>query len=213
MLSSVTNFFKRTDPDWQRFRQIAERKTLLTPDYHELQQFERIKVFVYNECQKDQPQHAKLGPAVLYGGFGYTEDNSYVLYKKLLGKETFPFAMEIQDNQRHGMSSFLGDPGQVMGELWSIRPADVVELDYYMLNTVYYDRKRVKLLITRSKTDVYKTEAFMYIGRPEFWNDQIFSNEGRDLFARSSRLFATKENSDTLGAHYVFDYNVEVGKK
>ncbi len=141
------------------------------------------------------------------------------MYKKLLGKETFPLAFKIEDDQKHGLSSLLGDMGQVMGELYSIPPMHVVALDLYMLNTVQFERIPVQVLIPfkpqgQDKFEIHKTEAMMYVGRQDFWNDQLKDAEQRKLFSQSKRLFAVKETDEPeLGAYFTFDYNIEARKE
>lgn len=214
----LSSFFKREDPMWAQFRLEAEKKALLTPDLAELKTFSNVNVFVYNEIQSEQPQN-ELVSMGLYRGIGYTKQSDFVLYKKLLGKETFPFALQITEDQRLGMSSYLGDPGQIMGEVYTIPiPAErIIALDEYMLNTVYFDRKRVTILVpfrtdpASDKFDMNEIEAFMYVGRQEFWNEQITKSDSNVLFAKSQRLFANKE--DNIGAYYTFDYKVEATKE
>lgn len=222
MFNAITKLFSRVDPDWAKFRQEAENKCLLTPDLSELQQYKRIPVFVYNELQNGQPQNIRLKDCE-YGGYGYTESSDFVMYKKLLGKETFPFAMPISEDQKTGTASpsptsYLGDPGQIMGEIYRLTPQQVVEIDNYMLNTVYYERRRTDILVPVRANDsdefkIMKVNAFIHVGKSEFWNDQIFSGEGKKLFARSKRIFNVKDkNNEPLSAYYTFDYNVEAGK-
>jgi hypothetical protein len=220
MISAIKNYFHKTDPVWQTFKQEAERKMLFTKDWAELSQYERLKVFVYNEVQRGQIKHNLLGTNPVYGGLCYTESSDYVLYKKMLGKETFPFALEISEDQKHGMSSLIGDPGQIMGEMYSLTPLEIKKLDDYLLNGVYFNRKKVKVLIpykvdsSKDEFSVCTVEAFMWVGDASFWTDQISSSEAKNLFKRSLRLFAAKDNKEeTLGAYYVFDHNVEATEK
>jgi hypothetical protein len=175
-------------------------------------------VFVYNECKKGGPQNKVLNGGV-YNGFGYTDSPDFVLYKKLLGKETFPFAIQIKDEHRLGMSSHFGDPGQVMGEIWTLTPEQIIALDNYVLNTVQFDRVRVKVTVPfypyknkETDLDVSTTEAYMYVAREEFWKDQISDAEATKFFKKSPRIFCAKEynNKETLNAYFVFDYDAEL---
>lgn len=219
MLNTIKKIFTREDQDWKKFKQEAEHKALFTPDLALLQQQARWPVFVYNELQQGQVQNLRMSKSI-YRGLGYTKTSDFVMYKKLLGKETYPLAMAVSEDQKFGISSLIGDMGQIMGELYSVTPYDIIQLDEYHLNTVSFERKTVPILIPykadakADKFDMYEREAFMYIGRPEFFNEQIFSSEGKKLFAYSQRLFVTKENKDEpLGAYYVFDHNLEAHKE
>lgn len=216
MFQKLNALLTRPNIEWQRHIQEAARKSMFTPDAADIQELSGVNVFVYNETQSGQPKHGLLGPEAVFAGFGYTEGTDFVLYKKLLGKETFPFALKIRPDQILGAdtpapSSFIGDPGQVIGEVYTIRPKQLIELDFYMLNTVQFTRERTKIIIPFSidtKTVEYKTaDVFMYVGKPDFWDDQIASPEGKKLFERSTRIFGVKE--DTIGSHYTFDWNIE----
>jgi hypothetical protein len=220
MLQAITNFFTRTDPNWLRFRAEAERRAQFTPDILDIQQLYAVNVFVYNECMASGPKHTTLGPNAKYGGLAYTESSDFVLYKKELGNETFPIAFPVTDEQKIGMSTLIGDPGQVMGEVWSIRPDDLISLDYYMLNTVRFNRKPVNITIpyradTNSEFEPVTKEVFMYVGDLDHWKDQLLDNEMRKSLVPSKRLFCVKDRNfnETLGSYFVFDYNIEAYRK
>lgn len=216
MLGALKAYFQKTDPLWQRFQQEASRKAMFTPDIEDIQSRYAINVFVYNECQKNGNKSDVLGKQAAYQGLAYTESSDFVLYKKLLGIETYPIALPITEDQKHGWSSLIGDPGQIMGEIYSIRPYDLIQLDNYMLNTVQFQRKRVKVVVPyhaneTSPLDTHVVEVFMYVGDYDFWRDQLFDAEAKKAFAKSSRLFCSKEenNKETLGAYYTFDCILE----
>lgn len=215
----MSKLLRKEDPLWQQYRAEAEKKALMTPDLAYLKECAMVNIFVYDDMQTNQPNNRKLEGG-MYRGFGYTKASDFVLYKKLLGKETFPFALQITEDQRIGMSSYIGDPGQIVGEVYTLfNPSDkIIDLDSFVLNTVYYDRKIVPVLIPY-KTDpnaesfeIKEIEAFMYIGSQEFWGEQLSSHEGKSLFKQSQRIFGSKEIGDNLGAYYTFDYNVEARK-
>lgn len=212
----MLGFFKKTDPLWEQFSEEANRKAQFTPDIEDVQDKYCHNVFIYNECQSHGPKNNVINGSV-YGGHSYTESSDYVLYKKLLAKETYPFAFEITDDEKLGRSSYIGDMGQIMGELWLIRPNDLIALDNYMLNTVQFDRKRVKIVVPfhadeQSPVDVHTIEAWMYVAKKKFWSPQIADAQAKKFFRRSSRLFCTKDNNnkDTLSAYYIFDYDAEL---
>ena len=213
---NFARIFDRTDPMWTKFREEADRKAMFTPDIADIQDQYAHNIFIYNECMRGNPQHNVLGEASLFGGLAYTESSDFVLYTKKLGRETYPFALPITDDHKMGRSSLIGDPGQIMGEVYSIRPDALISLDNYMLNTVQFERKRVKVVRPyhpdeKSALEVHTTEVWMYIGSYEFWKDQINDAEAKKLFIKTPRLFATKDsnNKETLGAYYIFDYNFE----
>jgi gamma-glutamylcyclotransferase (GGCT)/AIG2-like uncharacterized protein YtfP len=201
---------------WKQFRAEAERKAMFTPDIEKVQSQRAHNVFVYNECIRGLPKHTVLGLSAVFNGAAYTEGSDYVLYKKMLGKETYPISFQIRKDQVMGMSSLIGDPGQIMGEIYTIRPEALISLDNYMLNTVQFERKRVKVLrpfhpTAGAELEIHAIEMWMYVGIFDFWQDQMSDPESRKIFKRSIRLFAAKDITDKepLGAHYCFDYNLE----
>jgi gamma-glutamylcyclotransferase (GGCT)/AIG2-like uncharacterized protein YtfP len=201
------------DAFWQKCMQEAELRNRHTPDWNALQTHEGVPIFIYDSHMKNQPNNSVLGEGILYFGAAWTESSQFVMYKKMLGKDTFPLAMQIEEDQVLGLSSLLGDPGQVMGELYAVRPNTIAKLDEDVLNLVYYERKMVKIVssVTYS-TGILETkvvEAFMYVGRRKFWEDQMRDEKAKHLFQRSPRLFCSKDRGEGLGAYYTFDYKVE----
>lgn len=69
---------------------------------------------------------------------------------------------------------------KIKGELWSVTAAHIIALDLHMMNNVMFKRQRVvvetpmKCVHNGSVERIIPDqEAFMYVGIPEFWEDQI----------------------------------------
>lgn len=187
-----------------------------TPDLTELQAQFGHNVFVYNQTKRNDPEHKVFKGPKFYRGLGYTASRDFVMYKKDLGLESFPIVLEITEDQKLGIdNSLLGEPGQIMGEVFSTRWESIVELDQYHLNMVQFNRIRVAVIVPfqLEGTDQWNHKeipVWMYVGNPEFWNPQLFSSEAKKLFKPSHRLIAEKSYKDEeLGAFYTFDYKVE----
>ena len=219
MFQKLKGIFTRADADWARYSQEASKKALFTPDLAELQQKETINIFLYNEMQTGQPNHGKLGPTAIYRGCGYTASSAYSMWTKRLGNETFPMALKIEDDHVLGQTSLIGDPGQIMGEVYTIRPFEIIPLDEYMLNCVYFERTPTQILVPfktdpkNDKFDFVVAEAYMWTARRQFWDEQIADVEAKHLFRRVKRLFNAKSISEeSLGSYYVFDAKVELDR-
>lgn len=69
---------------------------------------------------------------------------------------------------------------KIKGELWKVRASHIMELDLHMMNNKMFKRQRVIVEIplkcvyngTVERT-ILEQEAFMYVGIPSFWEDQI----------------------------------------
>jgi hypothetical protein len=181
-------------------KQVIEMmaKYSMSPDHQQLVMKDWHKVFVYNECQRGQSHFRELGlyvenlvgfgaeTDVQYRGGAFTVDR-YLLYKKKLGKETFPFAM-IPQRIRGGEHGVF--PHKVSGQLFLLRPHCLFNLDNYMLNTIQFERVRVPIQLRYHERSsdfgnhfgdqkIKITNAYMYVGKTDFWLDQIASQPER----------------------------------
>jgi gamma-glutamylcyclotransferase (GGCT)/AIG2-like uncharacterized protein YtfP len=213
LVHKAMGLFTKMDPLWKKFAELAEQKSKFTPDRADLMQFATHGVFIYDSHQGTKSKHGNLGVKPVFHGHAYTESSDYVMYKKNVGIESFPFAMEISDKHRMGeFSSLIGDPGQIMGEVYELPTESIVALDENMLNTVYFNRKRVTVLVMSPEGSKYKSlrriQTWMYVGNPEFWTDVIAKASQTKLISQSTRLFAAKEET-SLGAFYVFDHKLD----
>ena len=155
-----------------------------TPDLWRLEQYELQLLFVCDEMQPSHTKNTKLQGGIELGT-AYTEDN-FQMYKKRLGKESFPIPME-QNGDTSKDTIFTGLPKTtIKGELFAIRPEQFISLDKYKENRLNFLRKRVSLYIPYREVSWNKEQgvvtseeivkspvkAWMYVGNPEFWNGQ-----------------------------------------
>ena len=181
-----------------------------TPDLWKLQTRPKHLLFVYNEMQTNQRKHGMIGMERL--GAAITEADNYVMWKKKLGRETFPFALEINSEQKFGNSSFLGKPAKIVGELYEVAPSMIKSIDSYLLNGVTFDRKRVALQVPfRYRDDppstqrVQRIKAWMYVGPDEFWLDQLDTG----AVYTQVKLYSANSYSETLDKYYFFNEKLE----
>jgi hypothetical protein len=168
-----------------------------TPDIFHLEQFKSQLLFVHDDMAQLQPNHDLIKEGSLSGfypfNYGYTT-KSYSFLKKNLGLKSFPIALDIPIDVANQLPTYMSEEYRIRGELYAIRPLQFLKLDTHRQNGVQFIRRRVninigyKKLYHHSITDskgVYHSEynlgkeqmltvqAWMYVGREEYWRDQL----------------------------------------
>lgn len=175
--------------DWDRER------LQFTPDYQKLSQQLSVLVFIHDDMMQLQPNHDIVKMGSLSGFFpfmyGYTSRRlSFV--KKELGLKSFPVALDIRD--KDDLQMFMADEYRIRGEVYAIRPQQIIELDRHRQNGVQFHRISVNINIGYQK--LFRRHWFdaegrihneynlgreemitqvmqMYVGRTEYWMDQL----------------------------------------
>jgi hypothetical protein len=158
-----------------------------TPDLPELEKKMRCTVFVYDDMLKGGKLHEYVTQTNVSGRWpvfaGYTVDPFYH-WKKDLGNESTSVVLEDQ------VSGFQRDPikpHRVWGEVYSIRPIQLVKLDFIRENGLQFFRKRVDIYVPNYKLIYSKqnplpvlvepekqtVEAYMYVGNHYYWDNQL----------------------------------------
>jgi hypothetical protein len=183
MLNVVKNLFRRPS-----LEKVPD--TIFTDDFWKLEQYMFQLIFVADELKRGGKYHSFIAehsrsPEPVHPSC-YTS-GEYHFFKKDLGEgHSFPFALP----SNYKPSAFLRyppEPARIKGELWAIRPKAFISLDIHRQNGVMFRRERVR--ITYPTTPIaYSTQnplphilpdqiatvmAWMYIGIPTYWDDQI----------------------------------------
>lgn len=149
-----------------------EAITEFTPDASLLTQYEIIPVFLYGTLMEGYPEAGLVTQfnnmstltAFTYGNFS--------CWKKKLGKLSFPIAMEPTPSPYS-----LAPANTVKGQLFFLFPEAFYELDKRFRNGLQFTRKLVPICAfnreQRRPMVEYEFEAFMYIGNPEYWENQF----------------------------------------
>lgn len=193
--SKITNTH-RPDAQW-----IAEASSQnpLTPDAWVLSRFQYQLLFVYGTQMRGHPQHELVMNHGAYAATAYT-DGKFSLWKKRLGHESYPIALEGSGWRR---PDWARPPHErVQGELYAIQTQQLIELDKHFQNTLEFKRKRVPLVlpyrelftvpgtplqqaidaslgldtkdqVVTTETKVHLVKAWMYIGCSEYWDEQL----------------------------------------
>lgn len=174
-----------------------------TPDIAKLERYKYQLIFVYDETMFGHPQAQLLKDKASLLSKAITK-NQYTMWKRKLGKETYPVAM---DKKFHNLLS-----APIKGELYRMRPKHFIELDSYKDNGVRYYRKRIDIVVPWKEVVRHKTtnvvitkaerktevKAWMYIGVPDFWEEVL------DAGFMSSPVRCFQPNDPRAKPYYMF---------
>jgi hypothetical protein len=200
-----------TELDWFLKKNIQGR---FTPDFWQLQQKQNHHVFVYDNVMKDHHKHVLIDEAPFLG-VAFTLQAKYMMWKKDLGVESYPFVLEGVARS----SRIVVEPSRIKGELYDLTPEQVIKLDGYMYNTVQFNRIRLKVLIphfNRHGVNLVKevgpaVEAWFYLGIKDYWEDLLDGGYQYPMVTHQE----TFKSFPTLGPsfHYRVRENVEITSK
>ncbi len=148
------NFLRKTVAEPKVLRDGFGEYNTHTPDYYLLEQREFHLFLICDEMMNGHWKHDLLEPGSLYCSQAFTMD-PYILLRQSNGKQATVLTLEPQ----------VGKPGllwqrpmaPVRGELYALRPYQILELDKYKENGVLFHRKRVPIDIPYREK--YETEA------------------------------------------------------
>lgn len=159
----------------------ANEEAALTPDIWRIERYKTQLLFVCDEMQSNCHHHPLLcSQAKSCVAFS---DTTFSMWKKRMGKEStaIPLRLEFQS----GMAQRSVSLEHVKGEIHQIPPRHFIELDKIKQNGVQFRRVRTSFLVPHTTTrwskqtgtfkekTLDRVKAWMYIGIPEYWNDQI----------------------------------------
>ncbi len=177
--------------DWKKDSYLTEdllqRKNDCSPDFLEWKNTENIPVFVYGNERLGKKHQDVLRPHT-YMGEGVTVMQHYLMERTEYDGPIVFSAKKVNVNT-HG----------VMGDVFFIPAITLLELDYQMANNEMTVRTHAWVTLleqTQSKARPC-VRCWMYIAKPEFWEDQA-------TFAMPLSEMATEK-----GRHKVFDWNTK----
>jgi gamma-glutamylcyclotransferase (GGCT)/AIG2-like uncharacterized protein YtfP len=173
----------------------ANKAGMYSPDIARLQMKRNHHVFLYGTEMEGHRNHFKFCGNSGYLGIAFTFARDFVMWKKAVGDESFPFALR-------GVSSTKTGPSRVCGELYDLTPKQVICLDEHLLNTVQFDRVRLKVVVphvvvkgvgdkvVRTLSVFPPIECWMYVGKTRYWEDLL--DGGMQYPVVKSRTSATE---------------------
>jgi len=170
-----------------------------TPDLWLLEQKKAHLFFIHDDMAQLQPFHDLVKAGSLSGfypmNYGYTA-KKFTFVKKNLGLKSFPIALDLPFEDREKLPQYMSNEHRIRGEIYAIRPRQIVELDNHRQNGVQFQRIRVNINIgfrklmrhsitsstgkkyseyNLTKEEMISQEMCMYVGRRDYWMDQLES--------------------------------------
>lgn len=192
---------QKHDFKWLRNVLPLQNQFDYTPDRIWLERHPFVWLFVYDEMLRDRSLYHLIQEESVYGGVAFTSSD-WTMWKKKLGEETFPIALN---------GSSVGRRGRIKGEIHLVRPHVFWSLlDKRFLNGVEFRRERVKVLVpyhiqsqgvTIDHNEFVKElRVHMYVGISEYWNNQI---DGGFMFSQVKQF---KPNVTWADGHKMGEY-------
>lgn len=166
-----------------------------TPDLWLLEQKKAHLVFVADDMMQTNPNHKLIQGGSISGfypfAYGYTA-RRFSFVKKNLGTQTFPIALDLRETSN--LPVWMADSYRLRGEVYALRPLQIVSLDNHRQNGVQFTRTPVTINIGHRKNYKHTTTdskgnshidyslgreemtsvtAMMYVGREAYWKDQL----------------------------------------
>lgn len=170
-----------------------------TPDLWELEQKKEHRVFIHDDMMQLQPHHELVRAGSLSGfypfQYGYTT-KKFSFVEKDLGLKSIPIALDLRDLAEE-LPVYIGESHRIRGEVYAVRTNTLIELDNHRQNGVQFERRRVNINIgykklwrshwfnafgnkqyahTIGKEEMISVECWMYLGREEYWKDQLLAD-------------------------------------
>lgn len=181
----------------QTFFNFMDYRVRHTPDVDSLFEYKKLRLFV---CDGHMSKHL-LFPKMLK--YGPTLFDGYANYPTVFTQQGFNFFHDCPSGQvvpLHADQDGYYPRAKIKGQLHLVTPDLLVSLDNAYQNGIQFRRKRVKLLLPyhekargpwktlngkplpralqgwrgkETKEILHIVDAFMYVGRPTYWNDRL----------------------------------------
>lgn len=193
-----------------------------TPDILQLEKSEYQRVFIYNEMKHGHRANGFLAETIAERDATCYTDAYFVMHKKRLGKASQ--AVATDGDIWPPVNGTSAERARIQGELYIVPSSHIPVIDTYHQNTLEFVRRRVRILrpwrhVVRAKDgfplngqmlDTFKArgivhsmrgcatmDAWMYVGNPNYWGEQVSWN-----FQTVSQF--TSPNEKWLNNYYAF---------
>lgn len=179
-----------------------------TPDLWLLENYSHWLTFVCDDLKTGHRRHDLLEGSELACDCVFSKP-AFSMFNKKLGKASFPVPILGR--------SVMAPYSVVKGQLWRV-PTDTLKgLDIYRNNTVEFQRTRISVAVPYkevhwdnnpnevyvSRTRTQYVRAWMYVGRPQFWDDLI---DAGMLFSKVRQGSFGPDYITTKGRFYEYTY-------
>lgn len=204
---------------------LASKYEHMTPDIVELQNTALNFVFVPDECMMLMPKHALVSKTNFYPFCTAYTSEPFLFLQKDLGKESHPVALRDPSIEvKNELPPWMAQALRIRGEIFGLSGSDFIDLDKHKLNGVQFDRVRVKVNVpyikryshtetsengvvqisySSSKDMLTSIDAWMYVGKPEFWLPQLTAE---DSFYRFSQAPISEAPEGRIWIRKYYDY-------
>lgn len=176
----------------QEWLQQCSDRAWHSPDVLQLEQKERWNLFVYDNLMIGRNEYPLLRDRGTFRWHGFTR-NHYSMWKANLEKGSYAVPLVPKDprditpwSETDRFANRFGHHSAIKGQLFSVPPSVLLELDKTRQNNVEFIRQRVEIEVPLKevlffgdqgvepvKRTINIQQAWMYVGKSEFWNDQI----------------------------------------
>jgi hypothetical protein len=182
----------------QELVKTAAERNKFTPDIWELERSEFQRVFIYDEMKHGHRSNAFLPEELAERDATCYTESYFVLHKKQLGQASQAIATD-GDVWPHPFGA-TAERARIQGEMYVVFSSHIPVLDTYHQNTIEFERRRVRILrpwrhvvkakdgfplngeilesfkargIVHSMRGCATMDAWMYVGRQEYWGEQL----------------------------------------
>lgn len=170
-----------------------------TPDWPLLQMYEHHTVFLWGDTMSGHRAHTMVDGLNSHNAL---TKQDFVMLKRNLGKATFPVVLDVPERAVYGDVLGRANPAKVYGEVFTLRPHLVIELDNYMANTIEYHRRRVDIIIPFH--EVYKKCCFGQGHKPfiETWkSERLYFRKRAWMYVADFSFYMDQNNYDDRFTH------------
>ena len=205
-------------------RIVEEDKAMLrfTPDYPLLSQKKSHLVFIHDDMMQTLPNHRLIVEGSCSGFYplcyGYTT-KTYNFVKKSLSQASYPIAFDLKDVGH--LPVYMANRHRIRGEIYAIRPFQMIALDNHRQNGVEFQRQKVNINVGYrrqyrthyfnslgnkiynyhlGKDEMLAQPCWMYFGKEEFWSEQL-----RDGFFSFDKIPIIEEDRIWLKEYYQYN--------
>jgi hypothetical protein len=211
MFSAVRKFIQGTQPD--PAANLWHKQFVHTPDLWLLEQYPRQRVFIADDLKTGKVNHKLIKEHRPVHPDVYTLQK-YTMWKKDLGGHSYPLPFE-PGHDAQVPSLYRAEPARIKGELY-VLPSNLFwnVLDKHKQNGVQFTRKRVLITVpwrtvsfetdrplpVISSDQTITIDAWMYVARPEYWDDYL----GVHLGSKAVDTYAPNSPKVWLDEYYKF---------
>lgn len=151
-----------------KFQNTIESRRIFTPDFKDLDQYDKHLVMVYDNHKNGFFSHKSICMTSEYMGVGLTIERDFTMRRNA----SFPFV--IQNHSNTELNKVNGQQSKIWGEVYALNTFQLASLDTWMNNNVdmFREKKYIELVdqpsSLRSKQPPV-SQCWVYLCEPSFF--------------------------------------------